>query len=272
MTIYYLGPTGSFSEAAVRKSFSKNDIFIATSSFAEIVEKVKEEKDAIGALVIENSISSSVHQNVDILFQNNDLYITGETFMKIQMELIGLQDSTEETITDVFSYPQALSQCSEYVKKHNLKVHKTNSTSEAAQHILNKKDKTQAAIGSELLAEKNNLNILQHDIANEKYNISRWIFIAGRNHKTEHINKVTYIFKVKHEPGSLVAVLNKLAAKNGNLSKIESRPLPGTNWEYGFWVDVEIPEGTKELFDNLMKEATFECRIVGGYTKGSLLI
>ena len=272
MNIYYLGPNGSFSEIAVRKSFPHDGTFIALSSFNEIADAVCNDYNSVGALVIENSISSSVHQNIDILFQNEDLYITGETFMKIQMELIGLPGSTIDTITDVYSYPQALSQCTEFTKKHQVTVHKTKSTSEAANHIVTTQDSTKAAIGSALLAEINELQIIEHDIANETHNISRWIFISGK--KTENIaaNKVTYIFKVKHEPGSLVAVLNKIAEHNGNLSKIESRPLPGTNWEYGFWVDVEIPNGSKEKFDKLMKEATFECRIVGGYTKGSLLI
>lgn len=272
MNIYFLGPTGSFSESAVRKSFSETDTFIAVGSFEEIVAKVKLDKEGIGALVIENSISSSVHQNVDLVFQNEDLHIIGETFMKIQMDIMAVEGASLETIKDVYSYPQALSQCTVFIHEHNLMSHETSSTSEAAKLVAESKDKTKAAIGSSLLAEMHGLHILEKDIANEKHNISRWVFISTKTPVSEQVSKVTYIFKVKHEPGSLVAVLNKLAEKKGNLTKIESRPLPGTNWEYGFWIDVEIPIGTQSQFDTLMKEVTLECRMVGGYTKGSLLI
>ena len=147
------------------------------------------------------------------------------------------------------------------------------STSESAQFIKHIKDTTCAAIGSSWLAQKENLHILKSDISNASHNMTRWVFIAKPGAKSLHstIDKLTYIFKVKHEPGSLVAALKEIAKHQGNLTKIESRPLPGSHWEYGFWIDVEIPNGTFNTFDAMMKTQTLECRLIGSYKRGKLI-
>jgi prephenate dehydratase len=270
MKIYYLGPAGSFSEIVVRNRFKKEDSFIPLQSFSEIVKKTEEDVNSIGALVIENSISSSVHVSVDLMYKSN-VSIIGETFMKMQMDIIGLPGANLKTVTDVYSHVQALSQCSNYIQ-NKFTAHEMQSTSEAAEFIKNSKDNTKGAIGSKYLADKLNLKILDTNIANEKHNLSRWIFVKkSMESLSKEINKVTYIFKVKHEPGSLVKVLQRISDEKGNVTKIESRPLPGTDWEYGFWIDVEIPENSVDVFRKIMDEETIEYRVVGIYAKGVLI-
>lgn len=271
MNIYYLGPAGSFSEVVVRNQFTKNDSFISLPSFAEIVDRVEHDENGVGALVIENSISSSVHISVDLMYKSR-VYIVGEAFMKMKMDLLGITNGSTNAVTDVYSHVQALSQCSNYVQKNKLVIHEMQSTSEAAQFVKESKDISKAAIGSNYLAEILGLKVIDANIANEKHNLSRWIFVRKQKKAlSKDINKVTYIFKVKHEPGSLVKVLKRISEENGNLTKIESRPLPGTDWEYGFWVDIEIQENSQDLFEKLMKEVTLEYRVVGEYEKGKLI-
>ena len=271
MNIYYLGPAGSFSEVVVRNQFAKENIFIPLQSFPEIVNKVEQDENGTGALVIENSISSSVHVSVDLIYKSN-IYILGEAYMKMKMDLMGIANSSLKSITNVYSHVQALSQCSKYLQREKYKSHEMQSTSEAAEFVKNSNDISKAAIGSKYLADLMDLKIIQSDIANEKYNLSRWIFV-GKSKKllSNKINKVTYIFKVKHEQGSLVKVLKRISEEKGNLTKIESRPLPGTDWEYGFWIDIEMPENNQNIFDTLMEKETLECRVVGQYEKGTLI-
>lgn len=271
MNIYYLGPQSSYSHLLATKVFSHSATLVPCNSFHDIVSSVQQDSNAIGMLAIENSISSSVHQTVDLLY-NSSVSIVGEASMNIRMHLIGSKEANENTIKEIYSHTQALAQCSDYITKRNFMVHETLSTSAAVQLVSELNNKDIAAIGNGELIDKPNLKIIKENIANVPHNMTRWVFISQPGMKSlgSKVNKVTYIFKVLHKPGSLVQVLQKMAEANGNLTKIESRPLPGTNWEYGFWVDIEIPEGTAKEFDVMMKVNTLECQCVGAYERGRL--
>ena len=269
MKIYYLGPIGSFSEQIGKKIYKEMDL-VPLQTFEGIVKKVENDPEAIGLLVIENSISSSVHQSVDLMFESS-AKIIGEAYMEITLDLIGLPGTKIENVKTVYSHPQALSQSSEFIKKYQLKSIFEQSTASAASYVKRSKKIQNAAIGSKYLADLMKLNVIKKNVGNVKHNMSRWILIASRAAiKDVQVNKLTVIFKVKHEPGSLVKVLDQIAKKKGNLTKIESRPLPGTNWEYEFWVDLEIPNGSKNDFLKLFQNETLEYRVLGAYKKGKL--
>src|SRR3989344_2657667 len=227
MKIYYLGPIGSFSEQIGKKIYKKMDL-VPLQTFEGIVKKVENDPEATGLLVIENSISSSVHQSVDLMFESQ-AQIIGEAYMEIKLDLIGLPGTKVENIKTVFSHPQALSQSSEFIKKYQLKSIFEQSTASAASYVKRSKKIQNAAIGSKYLADLMKLKVIKENVG-----------------------------KVKHKPGSLVKALDQIAKKRGNLTKIESRPLPGTNWEYEFWLDLEIPNGTKKDFLKLFQNETLE--------------
>ena len=269
MKIYYLGPIGSFSEQIGKKIYKKMDL-VPLQTFEGIVKKVKNDPEATGLLVIENSISSSVHQSVDLMFESQ-AQIIGEAYMEIALDLIGLPGTKIEDVKSVYSHPQALSQCGEFIKKYQLKPMIEQSTASAANYVKRSRKIQNAAIGSKYLADLMKLKVIKENVGNIKHNMSRWIMIANQAKiKDSEANKLTVIFKVKHKPGSLVKVLDQIAKKRGNLTKIESRPLPGTNWEYEFWVDLEIPNGTKKDFLKLFQNETLEYRVLGAYKKGKL--
>lgn len=272
MNYYYLGPNGSYSHIVATYLKKEGDTIVAQNRFEDIVHAVVKDKESCGLLAIENSITSSVHQTVDLLY-SNAISIVGEISMQLTMCLLGLPDSDISKIKVVYSHRQALAQCSHFIKTHGFDVVECSSTAEAASVVSKKSDDSCAAIGSGNLAKIHNLNVLMEDIADSPYNMTRWVLVSHPEAKRQNatINKLSYIFKVKHEPGSLVAVLTQIAQYGGNLTKIESRPIPGSHWEYGFWIDVEIPENSHESFDSMMKLATLESRRVGAYTKGILI-
>ena len=269
MKIYYLGPTGSFSEQIAKKIYIGHEL-ISLQTFSEIVEKVEDDSNSVGLLVIENSISSSVHQSVDLMFESR-AKIIGEAFMEISLDLIGIPGTKINNLKKVYSHPQAFAQCSRFIKKNNLNVLVEQSTASAADLVKKSNKKICAAIGSKYLAKIMGLQVIESDVANVKHNMSRWIMIANNSHlDINNADKLTVIFKVKHLAGSLVKVLDKIAKMNGNLTKIESRPLPGTNWEYEFWADVEVGQTKAKDFLSLMKKETLEYRLLGAYSRGKL--
>ena len=267
MKIYYLGPKGSYSYSLLQKMYP-NGVAEPKPTFAHIVDAVLEDESSIGLLGIENSISSSVHESIDLLFQNN-LYIVGEACMNIKLHLIGPKDAEFSDVKEVFSYPQAIAQCSHFIENHSITPHETPSTAAAVREVDTLQDKTKAAIAGRGSLADTDLKILKEDIANTSHNMTRWVLVSKKPMKYgQNQNKMTVIFKVKHEPGSLVKVLQAIADECGNMTKIESRPVPGLNWEYLFWIDVEIPERTVDVFQKRLKQETLSYRTVGIYEQG----
>jgi prephenate dehydratase len=269
MNIYYLGPVGSYSEIVAKKIFTTEEhILVPTDGFADVVEHVRE--DGMGILGIENSISSSVHESVDALFQS-DIYIIGEVSMNIELHLGGMKDASFTDITDVYSHTQALAQCSLFIKENNLTIYNSSSTAAAIDEVLRLHDTSKAAIGGKASIEEKGLTIVAEHIENTNHNMTRWVIISKNPESLLHpINKVTYAFRVKHEPGSLVAVLKSIADAKGNMTKIESRPVPGSDWEYEFWVDVDIAEGSLETIETSLAFESLTHRRIGAYQKGAL--
>lgn len=267
MNIYYLGPKGSYSYSMLQKIYP-NENLLPLPTFAHIVSAVMKEEGSIGLLGIENSISSSVHESIDLLFQN-ELCIVAEAAMDIQLHLIGPKNATLSDVKEVFSYYQAIAQCSSFIEKNALIVHETPSTMAAVHEVDTLQDKSKAAIAGRGALAGTDLDIIEEQIANSSHNMTRWVLVSKKPITvSKKINKLTVIFKVTHEPGSLVKVLQAVAREKGNMSKIESRPVPGSDWEYLFWIDVEIPEGAIGIFKALFKKETLWYRLVGMYEKG----
>ncbi len=269
MNIYYLGPSGSYSEIVAKKIFTAGEhVLVPVHEFIDVVTNVEE--DGMGILGIENSTSSSVHESVDSIF-HSDVHIIGEVSMNIELHLGGIKGASFTDITDVYSHTQALAQCSIFIKENKLKAHKESSTASAIEEVLALNDISKAAIGGKKSIEEKGMEVVAQHIGNTENNMTRWVIIS-RNPESllQPINKVTYAFLVKHEPGSLVRALQAIANSKGNMTKIESRPVPGSDWEYEFWVDVEIPEGSLDNIDSAIAQSTLTHRAIGAYQKGTL--
>lgn len=267
---YYLGPKDSYSHNISQKIFGSNEL-IACNSFADIVKNTLREKASIGVLPIENSITSNIHENMDNLFKEN-LTIIAEAYLKIRLYLIGFKEAAVGDIKKVYSHPKALSQCKKYIKKHNLTTQSTNSTAAAKNLILKINDKRAAAIGSKELSQDANLKILADDIGDEKFNITRFAFVSSLRPQSSG-TKSSIMFTVPHQTGTLAKILTEFSKAEFNLIKIDSRPIPATNWEYQFWVDLENKDKKtieQKTLSDILKNNTSSFKIIGIYPSGKI--
>jgi prephenate dehydratase len=271
--VFYLGPEGSYSHIAVTHALVGDYQYVSCASFLEIVNNTLFTNHALGILPIENSITSDIHENIDYLFKNN-FFILQEVFLSIHLHLIGLPTARLSEITTVCSHPRALAQCTKFIAKHSLKIQETTSTAIARDIVVTKQDPHMAAIGSrELLQDA--VQLLAENIGNDSYNLTRFVCI-GIDHREYHAavhNKATIIFKVLHTPGSLAKVLHEFAKTHVNLTKIESRPIPGTKWEYIFWVDLENDETDIDVAEikTILEKNTVSYTIIGTYQTGKII-
>jgi prephenate dehydratase len=269
--VYYLGPEGSFSAILVSKLFNAGSELVPCSSFSEIAARLRAHTTAVGLLGIENSNSSDVHETIDIMFEDK-FRILGEASLKIRMNLLGLQGARLEQIREVYSHPQALLQCASFIREHGLTAHTTDSTSAGKQLVVGMGDASKATIGSGALAEDGSLAVLAADIATVAQNMTRFICVSPTPLLIDNLNrkqdKLTYIFQLKHRPGSLAHLLSELAGLDVNLTKIQSRPIPGTDWEYVFWIDMEIPNTTEPQVSRVLEDYATGYTLLGAYEKG----
>lgn len=272
-TVHCLGPIGSYSHIIAKKMYPK--LYISTcESFYAVVDTVLNADDAIGLLPVENSITSDVHENIDHLF-SQDIHIIGEGYLVIHLHLIGLLQASFDDITSVYSHPKALAQATTYIKRHGISTFETKSTAEGKNIVIAKNDIRKACIGSQELVADGQLKIIAEDIGNYKNNMTRFLVISQKdtvqkNHDEMSSCKGSYIFTLQHSPGILARLLTKLSSLNVNLSKIESRPLPGTQWEYQFLVDLEMAPRQVEGVAQIFSENTTHMKNVGIYGRGKI--
>ncbi|HYP39105.1 MAG TPA: prephenate dehydratase domain-containing protein [Chloroflexia bacterium] len=271
--VYYLGPEGSFSASLVNQLFPAESELVPCSSFSEIAARLRADTTAVGLLGIENSNSSDVHETIDIMFEDK-FKILGEASLKIRMNLIGLNGARLEQVREVYSHPQALLQCASFIQEHGLIARTTDSTSAGKQLVLYHDDPSIATIGSKALAEDGRVQVLAADIATVAQNMTRFICVSPTTQVIRNLNhkhdKLTYILQLKHRPGSLAHLLSALAELNVNLTKIQSKPIPGTDWEYVFWIDMEIPHTTERDVSRILEDYATSYTLLGAYEKGKV--
>lgn len=271
--LFYLGPKHSYSDILIKQLMLEKEYeLVAVESFSEIIENTAKIKNAIGVLPIENSITSDIYENIDSLF-TTDLKIFHEAFLQINLQLIGLQDATIEDIKTIYSHEKALAQCSDFIQEHHVTVMQTPSTAQGKELLLQKKDKTIGIIGSKILATHPQLKILQENIGNDIYNMTRFVFVMNDSyHVSKNATKASIIFTIPHMPSALATVLTELGNKHINVTKITSRPIPRTHWEYQFLIDIENPNEsiTTAQITNLFNKNTLSYKITGIYPRGEI--
>jgi len=275
MKVYYLGPESSYSHIVATRFFKQPEADLSgLSSFNAIFKQILAEKNSLGLLPIENSITSSVHENIDWIFQR-PCYIVGEAFLEIHLNLIGLTGAVESEIKQVLSHPKALQQCSDYIEKNKLLGIEATSTSEAAKLLKENRNVQTAVIGGKLLTTgDSDLTVIKADIGNVKNNFTRFVIVSASKDQviSESRNKISVSFQLKHEPGSLLKVLEALFKRQANLTKIESRPIPAKEWEYEFWIDIELGNADIDQLLEAIKDNTLQYRLLGFYKQGDVIV
>ncbi|MEO8711768.1 MAG: prephenate dehydratase [Parafilimonas sp.] len=271
--IYIQGYEGSFHQMAALKFFGKNIEVAPCATFNELIKKTSSlENDVKGVMAIENSIAGSILPNYNLL-QKSDLTIIGEIYLQIDQNLLVNKEVELEDIREVQSHPMALQQCFDYLEKHSWKLLETEDTALSAKHIHQHKSKHIAAIASKLAAELFDLKIIASNIHTMKNNYTRFLMLQHNNQAqaVEKANKASVNFHTDHSKGSLAKVLTKIAEADINLSKLQSFPIPGSNFKYSFHADLEFKNLSQfEKLIEKMKPITAYLKIYGIYKNGNL--
>ena len=266
------GYEGSFHQVAARRFFGDDVEVITCATFRDVVRIAanREESDG-GVMAIENSIAGSILPNYNLL-QKSDLKVVGEIYLQIGQNLMVNPGVRLEDIREVHSHPMALLQCIDYLERNpNWKLVETEDTALSAKHLQQHRSKHIAAIASDLAAQLFGLNILGPNIQTMKNNYTRFLILqrADVAQDVADPDKASVNFHTDHSRGSLARVLTKIADGGINLSKLQSMPIPGSDWEYSFHADMEFehPDQFHRVIEAI-KPITAELKIYGTYKKG----
>lgn len=237
--VAFQGEFGAYSEEAALSFFGNKIQTIPCHTFSEVFEMVEKNKVQYGVIPIENSLEGTIGQNYDLLLKSN-LKIFRELVLKIYHCLISNKDQTIDSIKRVYSHPQALGQCREFLEKQKLEGIPTYNTAGSVKMLKEGKiEKEAAVIASEKAAKFYGMKILKKGIETNPHNFTRFFIISKKKPKKTKKNKTSIVFSTKHIPGALFKVLEVFAKEKINLTKIESRPIVGKPWEYNFYLDFE---------------------------------
>ena len=250
-TVAIQGVAGSFHDIATRNFFKEQEIkLVPCDSFKELFAVIKKDNSIIGAVAIENTIAGSLLPNHTLL-RESGFKIVGEYKLRIEHQLVAMPGQTIKDIEKVYSHPIALMQCEDFLVEHpHLEPVESEDTAASARLIAEKKIMGRAAICSRLAAEIYGLEVLAEGIETNKRNYTRFLIIADSWLADEMLknikaDKSSLVFSLPHEEGSLAKVLSILSYYHVNLTKIQSLPIIGREWEYMFYINL--------TFDNYMR-------------------
>ena len=264
--VAFQGERGAFSEDAAIKLFGDNIDFLPCVRLQDVFRAVSEDKVSFGVVPIENSQAGSINETYDLLLAS-PLNIYAEEVLRISHCLMALPGEKGSNITTVYSHPQALAQCDDFLSRLNVEVIPVYDTAGSAKMIKERELKRCAAVASKRAAEIYGLEILAAEIETNINNYTKFFAISREKAKIGKENKTSLVFAAKHVPGALYRILGIFATENINLAKLESRPSKNKPWEYVFYVDFEGHLGEKvcqKAIEELQEEAIF-VKILGSY-------
>lgn len=275
LIVAFQGVEGAYSQMAAEQHFASWDVTLECRgqvSFLAMLEAVASGAADYGMLPVENTTAGSINEAYDLLAQTS-LTVVGEEVLRVEHCLVGLKDATLEDIRRVYSHPQALAQCSNFLSGlHDCAVQAFTDTAMSVQKVRDEGDVHQAAVASERAATLYGLKILARNVENQKGNYTRFMVVARSPLEIdERITcKTSLIFATRHEQGALVRCLNVIADCGLNLTKLESRPRPNSPFEYLFYVDFEgslQSEAVQQALESMQAHTNY-LKVLGSYPKG----
>jgi prephenate dehydratase len=271
------GGAGAFHEIAANHYFGSENIEIVPSlTFKDLFQSLKHQHADYGIMAIENLVAGSILPNYNLLRESNNKII-GEIYLRIIQNLVVLPGQTIDQITEVYSHPMAILQCQKFFEEYpHIRLVESVDTALSAKEIAEKKLKGIGAISSAQAAQKYGLEIIAESIETNKVNYTRFLILADKDEQIEYdeeVNKASMQFALAHEIGSLAKILSIFSYFNINLTKIQSIPILGKEWEYSFYVDVEFNDYKmyRHSLDSI-KPFTSEMAILGEYHKGKSIV
>lgn len=264
--VVYQGAEGSYSQAAMRKFFGENVNAFHVESFRDAMSAIDEGSADFAVLPIENSTAGIVNEIYDLLVEFEN-YIVGEQVIPIEHCLLALPGTKMEEIKRVYSHPQSLMQSARFLSEHDWKQISLPNNAFAARKVAEEKDPSQAAIAGEYAGRVYGLEVLKKPVNQSDTNSTRFIIITNQKIFRKDAKKVSICFEIPHESGSLYHMLSHFIYNNLNMTKIESRPIEGRNWEYRFFIDFDgnlADSAVKNALRGLRDEAR-NMKILGNY-------
>ncbi len=265
--IGYQGEKGSYSDVAVIRYFDENIDKKSYSNFIDMIEDMNEKKLDYCVLPIENTTTGPITRAVDLL-KDYDVNIVGEEYVDVNHCLIGFKGAEFEDIKVVYSHPEALKQCDQFFEKYeNIKKVAYLDTAKSVEYIKNTKDKTKGALASYRAAEIHDMKIIKRNMQDNQNNITRFAVISKDVDYDRMADRISIYLVTNHSAGSLYEVVKIFNDKGINMLKLESRPIVGEAFSYGFYVDIEGNLDDKNVIKSLY-ELGFCCKkhkILGNY-------
>lgn len=264
--VVFQGAEGAYSQAAMIQYFGEEVNAFRVDSFREAMLAIDEGSADFAVLPIENSSAGIVSEIYDLLVEFEN-YIVGEQIIRVEHCLLVNPGTRKEDIKVVYSHPQSFMQSSHYLQENGWQQISMKNNAFAAQKVAEEKDKTQAAIASEYAAKVYGLDILEKGVNDLKDNSTRFIIVTNQKVFAKEASKISLCFEVNHESGALYHALSHLIYNGLNMTKIESRPLTGRNWEYRFFVDFEgnLEDSAVKNALRGLREETRNMKILGNY-------
>jgi len=268
LRVAYLGPEASFTHLAAESHFGKGTVFSPQLTISDVFDQVEKGRVHCGVVPVENSLEGAVTITLDRLI-STPVDILNEIYLPISHVLLSTRN-THHGVKRVYSHPQALAQCKNWIRQNlpRSTCHDAESTAKAAAMVL--EDADCAAIGSRRAASAYGLNIIAEGIEDHGSNTTRFVVIGEGENAPTGRDKTSIIFGVRHEPGALQHSLSPFAEKEINLMKIVSHPIRERMWEYLFFVDFMghlMEDKTTQCLKALKDECTF-IKILGSYPMG----
>jgi len=267
LTVAFLGPEGTFTQAATLKHFGHSVITQPQKSIDAIFREVEAGSVDYGVVPVENSTEGVINHTLDQLV-NSSLKISGEVALRIHDHLMGLGTDLSQ-VKKVYSHAQSLAQCRQWLNQHanDIELIDVSSNAEAARRASEEPDA--AAIAGETAAEIYGLNLIERNIEDNPDNTTRFLILGRNPVPPSGDDKTVLLVAAQNRPGALFDLLKPLAEHNVSMSRIESRPSQQTNWEYIFFVDIDGHSEDERIaiaIDELKTEASL-FKILGSFPK-----
>ena len=265
--VVFPGTEGAYSEAAMKRYFGENCNSFYVRTFREAMEAIEDGAADFAVLPIENSTAGAVDEMYDLLVEFEN-YIVGETVIPIRHTLSGLPGASLKDVKTVNSKGVALMQATHFLDAHSSwqRINVAN-TAIAAKKVVEDQDPSQAAVCSAYAAKVHGLQVLVDNINDNEHNSTRFIVVTNQKIFLKHATKISICLEVSHESGSLYRVLSHFIYNDLNMTKIESRPIEGRDWEYRFFIDFEgnMADGAVKNAIRGLREECRNLRILGNY-------
>ncbi|MCI6271504.1 MAG: prephenate dehydratase [Erysipelotrichaceae bacterium] len=273
MKVGYQGVNGTFSEIAVNEYFKgQNYKTFNYNNFIDILKDVERGVIEYALIPVENTTTGIISRTYDLL-KDYDVFVVGEINIQIREQLLGIKESKIEDIKEVYSHPEALGQCTSLFSQYNyMKPIAYQDTAKSAEYIKLQNDKTKAALASVLAAKHYDLKILKADVQDNKNNITRFFCITNKQVVNCDADKISTMFILKHEVGSLFKLLEVFYKNNVNLLKLESRPIKDKTFEYCFYLDFNgnlNDDNVKNVLESI-EDNCISYKILGCYKRANI--